>query len=315
LITHYLGKEEVSGYARDLAKRLSSLGDNFPTIWSPIGHSGDKLLREIAASLPDDLSKKITVIEIFHNKNDSTVSAKNPENFKDTNVLLLDSSVHSGKSMLAAARFIKSNGASIVFSYALVVKKSAGFLPHYFGVVVDDHDRALFQLEEIPNNRLFVKKYEPFGVFRRIEVADAKRSNQCIDTGVKSIDKISLGDLFYEHRVNGFDVLIVEDGEKIAAFLKIKAIPYGGILIDVIANHKDYHGRGVGGALMRYTETLGRSNKCIYIELWSISNMVEWYIKFGFESTGEEIDTGNNEVYCQMRKRLLYHFDLTALND
>jgi GNAT superfamily N-acetyltransferase len=319
LITHFLGGEEVAGYARDLAQRLVGLGDLFPTVWCPIGKSGDKLLRVLAkelSRLAPDRAASIRVVEFFYNKDEGTASigkGATSSDLKDAVVLVLDSSVHSGRSMLSVVRAAEQYDASRVFSYSLIVKRSSNFVPHYFGVVVGDHDRVLFQLDNIPNNRLFSGKDLPICVFRRIDSHDAARTSATLDTGVKSLDKISFGDLYYEHRVNGFDVVLAEDQGRIAGFLKIRASEQGALLIDVIANDKAYRGKGVGGALMRYAETMGRAGCCTHIELWAIENQVSFYEKFGFDKTNEVIDTGGGERYRLMRKRLLYHFDLNDL--
>lgn len=275
-----------------------------------------KELAGLASAETPDLSLGVQVVEFFYNKDEGSANigpGNAPDDLKDAVVLVLDSSVHSGRSMLSVVRAAGKLGASHVFSYSLVVKRSSSFVPHYFGVVVGDHDRVLFQLDNIPNNRLFSGAVPPTCLFRRIDSSDAARTSATLDTGVKSLDKISFGDLYYEHRVNGFDVVLAEDQGRIAGFLKIKTIEQGPLLIDVIANDKSYRGKGIGGALMRFAETMGRAGCCSYIELWAIDEKVQFYERFGFDKSNDLIDTGGSEVYRLMRKRLLYHFDLNDL--
>lgn len=314
--TIYLGREEVQAYARDFSERLASLGEEFPKIWCPIGKSGDHLARLIAAELPENLQAIVQIVPVFYDK---TARKSVLEDVDDqvviastTSVLVLDSSIHSGGSMLSVMRLLASMGKARLISYTLVIKRGAKFLPHYFGVVVGDHDRVLFLLSAIPNNRLFAGAGLPIGFFRRIEPEDAKRTQYSLDTGVVSLDKISWGDLYYDHRVNGYDVIVVEDREKIAGFVKLRIKDGHTICIDVIANDKEYRGKGVGGALMRYAETIGRSHECRCVELWAIENQIEWYENFKFHSVGDAIDTGGGEVYKLMRRPLLYQFDLEA---
>jgi GNAT superfamily N-acetyltransferase len=86
------------------------------------------------------------------------------------------------------------------------------------------------------------------------------------------------------------------------------------LFIDVIANDKKYRGQGIGGALLRYAENLGRSLKLGCIELWSIEDQISNYRDKGqFHVVEGEptIDAGNNERYTLMRRPLLYHFNLT----
>ena len=323
MITHFLGDQEVTAYARDLASRLAIFSrsedseQRFPTVWCPIGKSGDKILRVVAAELEKldaELSQRVSIVELFYNKSDRQINLGADCSAADlvgADVLLLDSSIHSGNSMLQAARYVLKQGCAQVITYSLTVKKSSSFLPHFFGVVVGDHDRVLFQLDLIPNNRLFSRKYQPLGLFRRINANDALNPTPSLDTGVPSIDKISLGDLYYEHRANGFDVVLVEDKGRIAGFLKIKAEPHKQLKIDVIANDQHYRGKGVGGALMRYAETMGRASCCTHIELWAIEEQVEFYERFGYTvASQEKLNAGGGETYVLMKKPLLYHFDI-----
>jgi GNAT superfamily N-acetyltransferase/hypoxanthine-guanine phosphoribosyltransferase len=310
LKTVYIGREEVDAYAKDLAARLIALGEDCPRVWCPIGHSGDYLVRRVAPFLPADLG--IQIVEVSYNKSTGVASFKDASSKAELagkSVLVLDSSVHSGGSMLACIRLAESAKARQVLSYSLVIKRSARFIPHYFGVVVGDHDRTLFLLDKLPNNRLYTTKYKPLGLLRKICDTDVAR-DVALNTGVESLDKISWGDLFYEHKANGYDVYVVEDCPRMAGFIKLKLREGRSVSIGVLATDQDYQGKGIGGALMRFAETLGRSNQCKLIDLWAIENKVEMYKALGYEVKGETIDAGGGELYSYMQKELLYHFTL-----
>lgn len=309
MITHFLGKEEVEGYVKDLAERLQALGSGVPLVWCPIGSSGDKLLRVLGGLVPTELAEQVSVVELVYDKTSRTIQIRKDGSVADLQgkqVLVLDSSVHTGSSMLAATRFARVNGATNVIAYSLVLKKSASFLPHLFGLVAGDHDRVLFQLDKLPNNRLFSNKV-PFCIFRRIAPEDVARS-QCLDTGVASLDKISFGDLYYESAAKGYDVVIAEDGDNIAGFVKMKVNEGRRLFIDVIASDAQYRGKGLGGALMRYAETTGRAHCCSHIDLWSIDNQVDFYQSMGYILSGDIIDAGDGEIYRKMSKPLIYSF-------
>lgn len=312
MITHFLGTEEVKGYVTDLAERLQALGGDAPLVWCPIGNSGDKLVRvlgSVIAKVAPELSDRVQVVELVYDKSTHTIqvgSGGSAADLANQRVLLIDSSVHTGSSMLAAARFAQRQGAANITTYTLVLKKSASILPHLFGLVVNDHDRVLFQLDKLPNNRLFAGR-PPCGLFRRLVAEDAART-QCLDTGVASLDKISFGDLYYECAAKGYDVVIVEDSGAIAGFLKMKVNEGRRLFIDVVANDKKYRGKGMGGALMRYAETTGRASCCTHIDLWAIENQVAFYESLGYALSGEIIDAGDDEIYRKMSKPLIYSF-------
>jgi GNAT superfamily N-acetyltransferase/hypoxanthine-guanine phosphoribosyltransferase len=311
LKTVYIGHEEVDAYANDLASRLTKLGGDCPTVWCPIGHSGDHLVRRIAPFMPN--ADAIKVVEVSYNRTERQAVFKHAAERADIagrSVLVLDSSVHSGESMLECIRLVQDAGARQALGYSLVIKQSARFVPHYFGVVVGDHDRTLFLLDRLPNNRLFTSKYKPVGLLRKIAPQDADREG-ALETGVASLDKISWGDLFYEHKANGYEVYVVEDESNIAGFIKVKLKEGRSVGIDVVAADRRYQGKGIGGALMRFAETLGRSNQCKYIDLWAIQDRVETYQYLGYAARGETISAGGGEQYTYMQKELLYHFNLS----
>ncbi len=327
MITHFLGREEVSGYCKDLLQRLALLGSDKPTVWCPLGNSGDHLTRMLALQ-PNfaGVADGVDVLPLCYNKvthqialvrEESPVEDSQPSTLLSGKyVLILDSSVHSGASMKAAAKFALDSGASGVLTYTLVMKQGSGFIPNLFGVIVGDHDRALFLLDSIPNNRLFNSNIKPVGQLRQLVESDCKLSPGSLDCGVASIDKITWGDLWYEHQVHGYQVYVIEEHAKLAAFIKLKIDTHKHVLfVDVLATDKLFKGKKVGGALMRWAESLARSNKCRSLELWSIANMQEMYAKMGFEQVGESLDLGGGEIYFKMRRRLLYHFDLAALTD
>lgn len=318
MITHFLGTEEVDGYARDIAERLELLGSDFPLVWCPLGKSGDKLSRRIAAALPLQRRKQIQVVPVFYNKKEKTVTVTDQDASvasirSAAAVFLLDSSIHSGASMLAVMNELRALGAQRVVTYSLVVKQSTHFVPHFFGVLVGEHDRTLFLLPSIPNNRLFKPSVAPSGVLRSICANDCLRQSRALDTGVASLDKITWGDLWYEKQAHGYEVYVMEVDGEIAAYVKIK-LNSKTMLIDTFAADKQHQGHGYGAALLRWSESLARAANCAAIELWAIANKVPMYRHLRFVETGREVmDLGDNERYHHMRRELLYTFDLEQL--
>jgi hypoxanthine phosphoribosyltransferase len=314
LITHFLGREEVAGYARDLAARLVSLGKDAPAIWCPIGYSGIRLAEILGDLLPTEAVDNIRLIDTSYNKKTGRVAKFKKQDVplvrRAKSVLVLDSSIHSGSTMLAVIKELGAVGAKNVLTYSLVLKQNSKFIPHYFGVLVGDHDRTLFLLDEIPNNRLFKDKI-PVGVLRKLTPEDCQKDIG-LKTGLPSMDKMSFPDLLYQKMVHGHEVFVIELYGKVIAFLGLR---FSGarLLIDLVASDKKFKGKGLGGALLRWAETLARSKKCAQIELWAVFNQVEWYERCGFKKTNEEhLDLGG-EKYFGMTRDLLYSFDLRHL--
>lgn len=329
MITHFLSEEQVEAYCKDFAHRIIDLGTSTPKVWCPIGLSGIELFKKIAKFLPKEIDRKTIYQPITYTKpsagRNGAISVALNENSLDTEeivisqlkemlknestVIVIDSSVHSGSSMLGALKFLESLGANEVLAYSLVIKQNTCFVPHYFGLIVGDHDRALFLLDSIPNNRLSKPKTTFKGVLRKLAEQDALGLDK-LDTGVDSISKVGWGDLWYEVRANDFQVYVVETAGKLAGYVKYKIAPSGTLHLDTIAVDKARQGEGVGGALFRWTETTARSYSCHSMELWGIEAEVENYKKAGYVSQGQWLNVGESERYLRMSKPLLYHFDL-----
>lgn len=333
MITHFLSNEQVSAYCKDFAVRIVDLGEEAPKVWCPIGFSGIEIFKIIAKLLPEDFAKTIKVQPIAFKKpapgqtgSISVVISKRPEDPKEiveaeveadlrsifqtsASALIIDSSVHSGSSMIGAEKYLKSLGAKNCQTYSLVIKQSSGFVPHYFGLVVGDHDRALFLLNAIPNNRLSKPKRTLKGTLRKLTAEDAI-SDYKLDTGVASISKVGLGDLWYEVHAHGYQVYIVEADGRPSGYVKYKITPSNKLFLDTIAVEKSLQNVGIGGALFRWAETTARASACQAIELWGISNEVDNYKKAGYIDHGRWLEVGESERYLHMSKPLLYHFDL-----
>lgn len=333
MITHFLGREEVAAYCRDFASRLGSLGANMPQVWCPIGKSGqvitEIIFAEIARSQPQVLPN-VKILPISYQKptadadgiasvipHDDQSDEEIIESLKAAlaqapNALVIDSSIHSGASMLGVLKLLRGYGAKGIQSYALVIKKNAAFIPHYFGVVVGEHDRALFLLDEIPNNRLAKPGQTFSGVLRQLCKDDVNSSDE-LDTGVSSISKISWGDLLYDVRAHGFQVYVAEVDGRLAGFVKYKIDQMRHMKLDVVAVDQSFQKNGIGAALFRWVETAARANSCPSIDLWGIEGQVQKYGETGYKKAGDWLDTGGGEKYLPMSKPLLYHFDLRRL--
>lgn len=332
MITHFLSREQVAAYCKDFAKRLEELQQDTPLVWCPIGFSGREIAKVVLPFLSQGLQQKIRIQPLTYHKPTHgqpgmvSIVPKNGQTEEQArealrqaladspSALVLDSSVHSGSSMLGAVHFLSDLGAQNSLAYSLVIKQSSGFIPHYFGLVVGDHDRALFLLDAIPNNRLAKPKSVLKGFLRKLTEDDVQRADK-LDTGVASISKIGWGDLWYDARAHGYQVYVAEVNGVLAGFVKYKLEPTRRLMLDVIAVDRQTQGRGVGAALFRWAETTARSNSCLSIDLWGIENEVENYEKAGYKGSGCWIDTGGGEKYQHMAKPLLYHFDLKEMSE
>lgn len=317
MITHFIGDAEVNRYAKDFAERLVSLDSDFPLIWLTIGESGEEIAADILQLLPESRFKQVQLIRLGYNRTDNHILYEDgfiwTDLDQDSIVLVVDSSVHSGTTMAAVVKELHNQGISQILSYALVLKRNSCFIPNYFGLIIDDHDRALFKLEKFANNRLCKKK--PFGTLRKLNQNDVHLTPDHIDSGVASIDKITWGDLWYEKSAKSSQVYVYELNGRIKAFISFKVQQQNALFIDAIATSADLIGTGIGGVLMRWAETWARSANCNEVTLWSIDEpkRIEFYERFGFTLTGETLTLGINEKYKHMNRVLLYNLDVSCI--
>lgn len=309
--TYFLGKEEIACYIADLADRLVELKSDFPLLWCAIGPSGESIANELLQAIDrmgeGTLLDKIQIALVSYDKDAKNVVLTDDGDQRlfstEGNVLVIDSSVHSGASMLSVVNSIRDWGSKSIISYSLVVKRNASFVPNFFGLIIGDHDRALFLLDKFPNNRLCQRP--PFGTLRTLSADDI--SHKRLDAGVPSLDKLDWGDLYYEKVAKGAQVYVFETDKSPSAFISFKLIRDAVLLVDAVVVDSSLQGKGIGGVLIRWAENWARSMNCAGIELWSKDDRVDWYQKQDFEVVNGKILDLGEEKYQLMNRRLLYN--------
>lgn len=304
--THFLGTAEVKAYAADLVARLIELGAAAPKVWVALGISGDKMAEVILDAVDGTPLAPTSINRAAFDRTTRSVDARQdtplPSNLGDEAVLVIDGAIHSGTSMRHLVEVLHGAGCANVMSYSLVMKATTEFVPSHFGLIIGEHDRAFFQLDRIPNNRLTSKA--PFGAIRRLREDDVHAA--FLSTGVDSIDRLSYGDLWYDVRTTASHVYLYELGGRVAGLVHFKLVGNGRLFLDLIATEQARQGSGVGGALMRWVETFARASRMQEIRLWAIEERRDFYSGRGYEPLGDSMDLGG-EVYHLMRRKLLYN--------
>jgi GNAT superfamily N-acetyltransferase len=311
LITHYLGKEEVAAYSRDLANRLANLGDNFPTKWFAVGLSGEKIAEVLYDSLiSNDLKNKVELTTVYRDRKSEQIKfldSVDDVTFDAQPVLLIDSAVHSGETMLKISKHLWTLGAQNIISYTLMLKRTSIFVPTYFGVLVADKDRVYFQLDEMPNNRLC--ESPPFGVLRELTENDIALTLPSIGP---PFDHLNVGDLLYDKATKKYHPYVFELPEGIAGLVTFFKDKHA-LFIDAWATAERHRRKGIGPVLLRWSETWARSNKCNVIQLWAFEPAISVYKKYGYsEIPGRQMMLSPTQKYTLMGKTLLYNIRLAG---
>lgn len=306
MITHFLGKDEVTAYSRDLAMRLLKL-DDFPKLWFVLGTSGYKMAKSVLAELPPSVVAQIDIGVVQYDRDQDAIDFLENADLKiSQTVFVIDSAVHSGRSMMRLVSALREVGAEKIITYGLILKSGSIIVPNYFGVVIDEKDRTYFELDEIPNNRLHDGK-PPIGTLRQLGDADVDKS---IGEVGAPFEQLTVGDLIYEKDTNSSKVYCCEEGDRILGFVSFRQLR-SNVFIDAWATVKEHQGKGVGSAMLRWTETWARSNKCLGIELWAFESAIEVYTRFGYQFSDDKVrNLGDGQTYRVMRKQLMYNVSI-----
>ena len=303
--TIYIGREEISAYMKDYAKRLEALGDSFPKVWALLGDSGVALSRHLLLALEPQLQSQVDTLRLDYIRSTRQLHAEegyvSGDISHDASVLLIDSAVHTGSSMRKAVDFLEREGISRITSFSLVVKIGASFVPNVFSVLINDCDRAIFDLQTIPNNRLSEKLL--FGSMHLVEKGDLSRSTGSFP---KPFTNGCLAEFYYHDVAYGTKTYLYEMNGQVAGFVSLLTRE-GAALVDAWGTCLEWQGQGIGGATIRWAETWARASGCNRVELWAYEPAVSVYLDMGFSKvTGQPVDFGDDHPFFLMRKELLY---------
>lgn len=311
--TYFLARESIEAFAKDFLRRLDRL-ETFPEVWCPITKSGDVIASVLTPLLPRALLGKVQLLPIgvARDAESTKVSFLGGDDAHQVvsgkSVLLLDGAIHSGHTMNRCAEEIGKLNPQDMASYALVTKAGASFVPTFWSVTIDETDRAFFLLDEIPNNRLDAelpgKKQTPV----HIERLDRRHVDRPpVTSGVKSMDRPTWSDRLFQMQVSDHSTYLLIRGTAIVGYLTIH---FAGdkAFIDEVAVDKGLKGRGYGGVLMRFADTMARQTNCRVVVLNGIDEQVGFYENLSYRKVAEAAPLIlDDEKYWPMSRAVLYH--------
>jgi GNAT superfamily N-acetyltransferase len=244
---------------------------------------------------------------------------------KGKNVIVMDSSIHSGITMRRVVEAISKFGASKICSYTLVLKQSASFIPSFWGVTIGDYDRAYFMLNCLPNNhfhdalcghgqvrerppqRKDGKTRNPYFHIRKLSRSDLGRPT--IVSGLDSLDRTQWEDRYYEMTSHpSRTTYVLEASNEIVGYLTVDRGSDFSFSIEAVAVRRDRQGLGYGPALLRWGETIARQSDFRRITLWAINEKVEFYKSKRYRVIPDVAPMQlGTETYTHMTKPVLAH--------
>jgi GNAT superfamily N-acetyltransferase len=321
MVTHFLSTDEVRAYLRDFLLRLERL-EPIPTVWCPVTVSGTTLLKEMLPLMQvdhPDLAKKISVVAVSVNKEDKSIKfeTKNPESdITNKNVLLFDSSMHTGGTMRRSVTEALRLGAANVATYSLVMKRGSCFIPTFWGVMIDDTDRVYFLLKKIPNGRLDAgPEKDKDGNPRKSSYVHIQRlcedhlKAKHINCGVISLDRVTWGDRHFDMQAGEHKecTYVLQTGGNIVGYMSIHFSDPNCLFVTEIAVDETCKKKGYGAILMRFADTLARQSDCLWVRLNAIEQKIGWYEGFDYRQIpGRPPIVLDDEKYFPMEHKVVY---------
>ena len=302
---HEIGGDAFEKYAFDLLHRLDRADADRPTIWVSVGASGKHVAQAILKIKTDHAwLPTIKVVPVAYNPELKAYRFEDPEDgslMTNASILMIDSIVNSGSTMLAALDFLRSvSPPAHVLSYATAVRVTASFVPNIFSVPIGPNDRVFLPWHKArPNNRMTMR-----GVFRDLSEQDLTADPILSDQ--EFMNRVLWKDRWYTMKAEPTRRVIVCDiAGKIASFVNFTIDPNEGELhVDEVATDKKHQGQGLAGALLRFAETLARATRCRRMSLWSHEAVIEMYEKMSYVRTGQSIQCGSDGTFVAMDRPL-----------
>ncbi len=122
------------------------------------------------------------------------------------------------------------------------------------------------------------------------------------------MDRLTWGDRWFDMATGGqgqSSYLLLKKDE-VLGYLTIHGPDDGRLMIDEVARAEKYHGKNLGGILLRFADTLARQSDCKFIRLYAISNQVEFYKRFGYRVLAAAPVSLEGEEYILMERALLH---------
>lgn len=306
--TNFLGREEIVAYLREFAERLLAMSAP-PLVWCPIGGSGNALARELLRVVDPAILEKVRIVKVAYDRQTDKIAFEGTDpkaDIKGQGVLVIDSAIHSGDTMRRIVQEIYAFGPMGVCTYGLVVKNSAKFIPSYWAVLIEDHDRAFFLLDELPTQRLTVN--DPYLHLRKLRQDDLGLPP--VKSTVASMDRQTWDDRYFDTVTSQGSqcTYLLETVGGVVGYLTVELKKTGDLLVHEVAVGEGNKGKDFGAALMRWAETMARNAQCEGIGLWAIDKALNFYKKLGYEEIPKRhVRLANGENYLQMRKAVLQH--------
>ena len=318
--TYFIGKEEVKAYAKDLLGRFNRL-QTFPNAWCPVTNSGDVIQEALIAEMKERQDPRLADIEsvpidAVKDKESKTVSVGFPEEsdpdrkLRGKSVLLIDGAIHSGKTMHLCAAAILKHGPQELITYSLIMKVRSAFVPTFWGVAIDELDRAFFELGTIPNHRLDAGHIRPQAPVHFERLSERHVGEDLLETDIKSMDRVTWSDRLFQMQTSESPpcTYLLMRRDSIVGYLTIHHVSSDVFSIDEIAVEKSHRGSGYAGILLRFADTLARQTNSKVIQLLGFESKVDMYRdSFGYRTIGKETIKLDDEVYIPMQREILYH--------
>jgi GNAT superfamily N-acetyltransferase len=121
------------------------------------------------------------------------------------------------------------------------------------------------------------------------------------------MDRVTWGDRWFDMAAGEQDKIcyLLVRRKSVLGYLTVHHTARKIMVVDEIAMGKKYRGKGYGGILIRFADTLARQSDSAAIQLHAIKEQVEFYKHYGYHPVPEEPLHLGGEEYHLMRRPVL----------
>lgn len=197
-------------------------------------------------------------------------------------ILLCDSIVNTGGTLMRSRRYLVSRGAKTVRTAALVVRRGGMIVPNFYCLEVERQDKVFFGSDEYP-----IRGTRD----ATLRIATVGDRNVDLDVPEPYVNS-DLADFEYDRAANSSAktyVIETPEGEACGVF-HFRHEPDNSVFLDTLAMSRPFRGRGYAGEVLRFIQEYCRFARVGRCSMYAIDEMVATYSRYGFAKTGKRLE-------------------------
>jgi len=290
-----------------LNQMISSLSESVKKVYStsdgvtqyPIligaGNSGNTIASRISAMIGQtEGAGAVTFYPIEVGQKGGELRGIDPQKIAGQSVLICDSIVNTGKTLLHLKEQFKNYGAKDVKTLTLFLRRGAALLPNFWITDIGKEDVVFFGTDCYPIN-LYDKG--------NIQKLDVSHCGSEVDCGKAFINPV-VDDYYFRQCVDPtYCGYVIEDKNKIVGILFFKHTGPNQIYLEVLCVGCQFQGLGYGSNLVKFFDEYCAMNGITDVKLYAHESAVEFWVGTDFVRTKREFDSPKYGKFIGMERK------------